>query len=242
MQDQITLLRKLQDFDLKIDAIHDRTRVQREALEELVSLYESLMESLEAQRAQLEETRTMMRDKEIELEANEDRYNQSKAKLNSVSNTREYNALEREMDAQRKIRAQLEEERESLSDALEGHTAEVAERARKTEELASQIKAEEAALADEASKAGGDVEDLVKSRDGLKEKLPKPLFRRYEFIASRRNGPAVVAAREGVCTGCHMRMPPQLFNELQVGRKIIQCPSCQRILFFDPIADDEATA
>lgn len=233
MQDQIALLRELQEFDLKIEAIHDKTSKLREALDELTSLHESLTTSLEGQKAQLEETRSLMRDKEIELETNEERYNQSKAKLNAVSNTREYNALEREMDALRKMRAQLEEERESLADAVEGFAADVAEKAEKTTLLEVQIKDEEAAIQQEAKKAGADVEGFATAREELKNKLPKSLFRRYEFISSRRPGPALVQARNGVCSGCNMRMPPQLFNELQLGRKMIQCPSCQRILYFD---------
>lgn len=239
MQDEIALLRELQKYDLQIEAIHEKTAKLREALDELVSLHDSLSSSLEGQRSQLEETRTMMRDKEIELEANEDRYNQSKAKLNAVSNTREYNALEREMDALRKMRAQLEEERESLADAVEGFAADVADKAEKTTLLEVQIKDEEKAIDEEAAKAGTDVKDLVARREELKNKLPKPLFRRYEFISSRRPGAAVVSASNGVCSGCNMRMPPQLFNELQLARKMIQCPSCQRILFFDPALDGE---
>lgn len=239
MQEDIALLRDLQDFDLKIEAIHATTSQLREALEELISLHESLTASLEGQKTQLEETRTLMRDKEIELESNSDRYDQSKAKLNQVSNTKEYNALEREMDALRKMRAQLEEERDSLKEAVEGFEADVAEKAEKTSALEAQIKEEESTIADEEKKSGSSVEGLQSKRKELKSKLPKTLARKYEFIASRRPGAAVVGATDGVCTGCHMRMPPQLFNELQVGRRVIQCPSCQRILFFQPAPEAE---
>lgn len=239
MDDQIALLRDLQEFDLQIESIHDKTAKLREALDELVSLHDSLSASLEGQRAQLEETRTLMRDKEIELESNEERYNQSKAKLNAVSNTREYNALEREMDALRKMRAQLEEERESLADAVEGFASDVTEKAEKTTLLEVQIRDEEKAIEDEAKKAEKEVQGLIGKRADLKDKLPKPLFRRYEFISSRRPGPALVPASNGVCSGCNMRMPPQLFNELQMGKKMIQCPSCQRILYFDPGVTEE---
>jgi predicted nucleic acid-binding Zn-ribbon protein len=57
--------------------------------------------------------------------------------------------------------------------------------------------------------------------------------RRYEFISGRRPGRAVVPAREGRCTGCNMMLPPQLFNELQLNTKILQCTNCQRVLYFE---------
>ena len=222
MQQEISLLRELQEFDLQIEAIHEKTGKLRESLDELIAFHETLSASLEDQRAQLESTRTLMRDKEIELEANEERYNQSKAKLNHVSNTREYNALEREMDALRKMRAQLEEERESLREAVDGFEADVADKALKTGELEAQIKEEEKAIASEAKGAEQDVIKFKDKRVGLKDNLPKALVRRYEFISSRRPGPAVVHASQGVCSGCNMRLPPPLYNELQMGRKVIQ--------------------
>lgn len=241
MQDQIALLRDLQEFDLQIEEIQNKTGVLREALDELTAIHATLNGSLEGQRAQLEETRALMRDKEIELETNDERYNQSKAKLNHVSNTREYNALEREMDALRKMRIQHEGERDSLRDAVQEFEADVSEKAEKTANLERQIAGEEAEINSQSSGASGEISALQTKRDKLKKDLPKRLTRRYDFISSRRPGPAVVGATEGVCSGCNMRMPPQMFNELQIGQKMIQCPSCQRILFFVPApVSDEA--
>jgi predicted nucleic acid-binding Zn-ribbon protein len=231
LQLDISQLQKLQEYDLEIQEIAGKTDELREQLDELVAMYESLTSTLQAQRAQLEETRALMRDKEIEIESNGDRYNQSKAKLNAVSNTREYNALEREMDQLRKMKAQLEEERDSLREAVEESEADVNDKAAKTAELESQIKEEEAAIDAEQSKTKRRISKLEGERDKLKEGLPKPLVRRYAFISSRRPGPAVVPAIDGTCKGCQMILPPQLYNELYTATKLIQCPTCQRILF-----------
>ena len=57
---------------------------------------------------------------------------------------------------------------------------------------------------------------------------------KYEQIFERRGGSAVVVGRQGVCTGCHMNVPPQMYNELQKFRDIRQCPNCHRILFYRP--------
>lgn len=231
MQLDISQLKKLQEYDLEIQEIAGKTDELRAQLDELVSMYDALTASLEGQRAQLEETRALMRDKEIEIETNTDRYNQSKAKLNTVSNTREYNALEREMDQLRKMRAQLEEERDSLKEAVEESEADVNDKAEKTSELEAQIKEEESAIESEQSKSKRRINKLEKERDSLKGDLPKQLVRRYAFISSRRPGPAVVPAVDGTCKGCQMILPPQLYNELFSATKLIQCPTCQRILY-----------
>jgi predicted nucleic acid-binding Zn-ribbon protein len=43
-------------------------------------------------------------------------------------------------------------------------------------------------------------------------------------------------ARDGICTLCHVRLRPQVFNTILRNDQIIQCDSCQRILYFVPAA------
>ena len=39
-------------------------------------------------------------------------------------------------------------------------------------------------------------------------------------------------ARDAICTICHVRLRPQVFNNVRRNDSIIQCDSCQRILYF----------
>ena len=50
----------------------------------------------------------------------------------------------------------------------------------------------------------------------------------------KRNGVAVAEARDGICTICHVRLRPQVFNTVLRNDEIIQCDSCNRILYFVP--------
>jgi hypothetical protein len=60
------------------------------------------------------------------------------------------------------------------------------------------------------------------------------------MIFSRRGGLAVVEIRGGTCQGCHMNIPPQLFNLIQRNEQVIPCPNCQRILHWRPERAEEA--
>ncbi len=57
------------------------------------------------------------------------------------------------------------------------------------------------------------------------------------MIKGRRNGIAVVSARSSICSGCNMNLPPQLYNELQRSEELICCPNCNRIIYWDEIAN-----
>ena len=49
-----------------------------------------------------------------------------------------------------------------------------------------------------------------------------------------RHGIAVAEARDGICMICHVRLRPQVFNNVRRNTEIIQCDTCQRILYFVP--------
>ena len=66
------------------------------------------------------------------------------------------------------------------------------------------------------------------------------MFRRYEFIRERLDHPVIVAVKDGICTGCHIAVPPQTFIELQRGQQIMSCPNCQRLIFWDKHFEEEA--
>ena len=54
----------------------------------------------------------------------------------------------------------------------------------------------------------------------------------FETTAKGRKGVAVAEARNGLCTICHVRLRPRVFNEVRKNESIIQCDSCRRILYF----------
>ena len=53
----------------------------------------------------------------------------------------------------------------------------------------------------------------------------------FEGVSARRQGVAVSEARDGICTICHVRMRPQVFNTVLRNEQVLQCDSCQRILY-----------
>lgn len=235
MENELKLLRKLQEFDLEIDEIHERSELLHASLEEQESLHHKLSEALNAQRAKLEETRTLMRQKELELKENSDNSHSHKDKQARVSSARELSAIEKEIDSLRRRRAQLEEEFESLSDAVTDAQEDVGEKQEKVDELEAELAKQRRAVTTEAGSADGRIDKLEKEREALKKEFSSSvaIIARYEFIRARLPGRVIVVARDGACSGCNMVVPPQTYNELINGQKVIQCPNCKRILYYD---------
>ena len=57
----------------------------------------------------------------------------------------------------------------------------------------------------------------------------------FEQVAKVRKGVAIcTATRDGLCSVCHVRLRPQVFQLVRQNDQIIQCDSCQRILYYIP--------
>ncbi len=54
----------------------------------------------------------------------------------------------------------------------------------------------------------------------------------FERVSKHRKGLAMSEARDGLCTQCHVRLRPQVYNELRRNESVMQCESCSRILYF----------
>ena len=76
-------------------------------------------------------------------------------------------------------------------------------------------------------------------RISMATKINTPVLRKYDMLRERRNGKAIVPVTKGVCQGCFMSIPPQQFNDILRGDKMLNCPTCQRILYHQPEKSEE---
>ena len=160
------------------------------------------------------------------------RLNRFKEQLMAVKTNKEYHVIQTEI-------AGAEQELQRLEDRL-------LERMLESDELSGNVRKAEQLLADERAAADQERRDLDAERESLQAQLTKldseraPLFGHlaastkdlFETLTRGRKGVAVVAARDGRCTSCHVRLRPQLFNDVRSNSALIQCESCQRILHY----------
>ena len=73
------------------------------------------------------------------------------------------------------------------------------------------------------------------SRAELIKGLEPRLIGIFEQVARVRKGVAIsMATRDGLCSLCHVRLRPYVFQQVRQNDAIIQCESCQRILYWIP--------
>lgn len=177
---------------------------------------------------------------EKELAAVQARLSKSKGHLTEVKTNKEYTALLKEIaTAEHDVRAHEDrllermEEAEELAAALKAAEAELKAEQAEVATAQSALDAERAALDRELSR-------MTDARTAVTAKLSKETLMLFERVAHGRRGIAVAEARDGLCTVCHVRLRPQMFNDVRRNDGIYQCGSCTRILYFVPSAPQSA--
>ena len=88
----------------------------------------------------------------------------------------------------------------------------------------------------EAEEALRKADSELKVFEDQKQEIVKDIDARtlskYDFIRKNRNGVAIAGVTKGLCTACHMNLPPQFFNELMKTDQLLTCPNCHRIIYW----------
>ncbi len=194
------------------------------------------MEGLEAERSSHLQEREIfqgqLREMEAEVADLEEGIKASRQRLMDISKELELKAMLKEIAFREDQRDQKETRVLELLDQVEAQNQIIAEKEQTLKKLKKQYNRRSTEVAAQVEKLEQQLAVLASKRDSLRKGLPAPLLKRYEFILRRRNGSAISEVRAGVCLGCHMNILPQQFIDLQKGEVIIQCPHCQRILYW----------
>jgi len=189
-------------------------------------------------RAETATLATRQRDLEGRLGAAEAKMKDRRMRITRIRNDKELGLARREVDLLKEEMNGLEVELVAVMEQGEAAAAKLQGLESELARLTADRDSEAAELRDKISRLSAEMERERATRTELLQNVDGDLRRKYELIFSRRGGVAVVEVRGGICQGCRMRVPPQLFNEIQRNEQVILCPSCQRMLFWRSEAEE----
>jgi uncharacterized protein len=230
--EELKTLSEMQKLDTQL-LQHERKRAQApirlaELEQELLKTKDKIVREKEI----IEELDKERRKKEKELDAEKERIKKVQAKLYEIKTNKEYQAVLKETESAQAANDKTEEEIilvleriEELRKDYEAATAYIKKREK-------EVEAEKKELDKEMGSLDSIVAGLKKQRDALLKTLSGEAKARYKTLMEKRSGLAVVNVRNGVCLGCYMNIPPQLFIQVTKNAQLITCPSCNRIFCY----------
>jgi predicted nucleic acid-binding Zn-ribbon protein len=220
----------------KLDtATHDAQKRLSEAPERTTALdarLEGAKHQVVEAKTRVAENQAKRREIEKDVAMHQGRLSKFREQAMAVKTNQEYHAIQKEIGfAQTEIKALEDKVLELMLDADEQNAAvKRADKALADEQKA--VEAERKALAAEQVELQASIERLTAERKTFTAALAPKVLETFERVAKGRHGIAVAEARDAICTICHVRLRPQVFNNVRRNDSIIQCDSCQRILYF----------
>lgn len=171
----------------------------------------------------------LRREKEV-LKQNKEKYEEQ---ISLIKTQREYEAITNEI-------AQINEKLESIEEQ-ELNSYEEIERLNKIVEDQEGLHEELSALVKEKQKEVNvlmrnkqkEFNKCIKEKDKIASGLDEETIYKFEKIVRKKDGLGIVSVINNVCMGCNMILPPQFVNDVRREDKIIFCPNCSRILYYE---------
>lgn len=230
MKEEILLLRELQEAELRIRQLKgDQERCPHQ-IQELDEKLASEKEAALRDSERLQMLEKERRRKEGELEQEGERIRKTKGRLFDVKTNKEYQALLHEIDLMEKSTSQNEDEILAILEEIDQLRGSVSEREGNLVTFENEIQAEISEIQKKLEHLVEEIAAMENRREEILTTLDPGLLRTYETLKQKR-GTALAAVRRGVCQGCYVNIPPQMFNEVQRNAALIRCPNCNRFLF-----------
>jgi predicted nucleic acid-binding Zn-ribbon protein len=231
--EQLGRLVQLQKLEIELQK---QENILKQVDQRVAALDANLNESvtaIESKDAATKELQQRYRSWESEVQDNVLRIQKSEEKLRSVKTNKEYQSGLKEIEDLKAKSASIEDKMIQCLEELEA--AEEALRNVKTdyEEQRLQLNREKEAILAEAGRTREIQTKLQADKEGLGSQISKNLLQMFNRVKVQQpDGLAIVQVVGAVCNGCHMNIPPQMYNELQREDSLKMCPSCERIIYW----------
>ncbi|MBN1556988.1 MAG: hypothetical protein JW951_02445 [Lentisphaerae bacterium] len=230
MATMVERLLAVQEHDLRIRAME---REQRD----IPARQEEERGRLEQHRAALAEAQDALKAKQADVKALELETDAGRGKIDKLrrqqldlKTNKEFKAMDQEIAVIEAEIAQVEdrelvqmEEIERLRGKVETRRRELAAEEAAVNDVVAELDQRAAGLEARLGKARA--ERAVAAADADPEWLA-----RYDRIFERKE-PALVALEDGICGGCHMKLPPAVAHDARRGDRMVSCSYCQRLLY-----------
>jgi hypothetical protein len=233
MHPDLEQLIRLQALESERDAARrtlDAIPGRREAIEARLAEREAAVVSA---KQRVTDNQVARRAIEKDLAVVQGRLSKFKDQLMEVKTNKEYTAMQHEIaaataDVRRFEDALLERmmEADELTSALKHEERELAV-------ARTEVAGELAALDAEGAAVERSLEAAAGRRDALAKEMSADVLALFEQVRIKR-GTAVVEARDGHCTVCHVRLRPQVYNQIRLNTEVHKCDSCGRVLYYVP--------
>ncbi len=239
LREQLETLAVLQGIDLEVKEHKDAQTERRQEIDKRERDIARLAAEVKTLREAWAERDRVRRDKEHVIHDANRKATDKRMRMSHVKNLKELQALQREIGVIKESNAILEEELLEVLTDQEEHEGVLKQKEEELSTLQDDWNGRKGPLEQEIADLEHKIDQTRDLRAATASRLNGDLVDRYELLFNRRGGTAVVVVSSAICQACYMNIPPQLWNDVLRNERVNLCPSCQRILFYNPPAPEQ---
>ena len=233
MRKQLELLWELQRIDLALrDLMEERERYPKE-MKRMDERCRIEKERIQKEREKVELLEKDRRQKEHHLTAEQDKIKKTEGRMFEVKTNKEYQAVLSEIEGFKEGNSREEEEILRLLDEIDEAKKNLTRWEKEAAVTLDKIEAERKVIQGKMTRDDAGCKKQMERREVLAKQIESRLVKLYNTLKEKRRGVGVVNVRNETCQGCFLNIPPQMYIEVQKNNTLIQCPNCNRILYWD---------
>lgn len=238
MNSQLSFLVELQKLDLKIHTLQDQQRKIPEQIKAAKFPLDEASKCLREITTSVEGIAAKRRSSEQDLSTQEAHIQKLRGRLTELKTNKEYQAHLFEIDLASKKNDVLQEEVLLILDQGQQKQKDLENIQVQVVEAEKTLTQDKARLESLALTLASELTQLEQQQKKILALLDKSVYGRYATLKSNLKVLVIVAVREGICQGCQLQLPPQLFTEVKRSDELLGCPYCHRILYWEEAIGD----
>lgn len=232
MHPDLKYVMELQQVDLRLERLAQELEAFPERQRSVEARIQQLRQAGEQRKTRLADNIKERKKCELEIQSLQQKISKLKDQQFEVKSNEAYRALTHEIEAAEKSVAQWEDR--LLEKMIEAETLEKEIKAGEGEDkqTIAELEREKQTLEAGREARSQELASLKAHQGELRVQVTGDVLQLYDHLAKLRKGVALAEAREGICQECRVRILPQVYNAARANAQIIQCDSCDRILYY----------
>jgi uncharacterized protein len=238
MIQDLEYLVKLQEIDLKVREQELAKEQYPKAVADLEKRIEGAREASAATGERLARLASEVTAADEQIAKLRESLGKSQERLNSIQTNKEYDAVHKEIEAQKALLASAENRKTALESDIEKGKAALEEAEKAYENAKAELQPQIDDLQAKIGKIDSVIAEIMAERGKISPMVSHPTMRTYDSIRTKKKSGRAVSMvnQEKTCGVCFMILQPQLCSEIRRGTKIILCENCGSMLIWDESA------
>jgi len=211
-------------------------RIERE-IADIPDLQKRELARLDSLKSSLADAENLLKQKQSEIkqidldnESKREQVTKLRQQQMTLKTNKEFKAMEDEIRGVMSDISKVEDKELVVMEEIESFVKDCRQKKESLEKEQQKVSEDISRLNERKEKLEEDIADIKIQRQTAAEAVDPEILSRYERIFERKE-PALVEFRDGICTGCHMTLPPSVSHDVKKRDGLLSCDFCGRMLY-----------